>query len=319
MADLLGAHTERAQRRVGTSLRQGKYVLDRLLGVGATSAVFAATHRNGRTFAVKVLHPELSELDELRMRFLRDGYAANRVRHPSVVPVLDDDVDEEDGTAFVAMELLEGTTLAAEWHEAARTMSLPRVVTIADAVLDVLTAIHEQGIVHRDVRPGNVFLTEGGLKLLDVGTGRLGDPNRAMTAHAMDPSQFVAPELAGGKAGEVDARTDLYSVGAMIFTLLTGHAVHRASTPTDTLRLAATRHARSLKEVWAGAPSPIVNFVDVALAFDKERRWASAEEMRTALGHAVALSASRGAPGPVAPVLGPTGTVVVGRRAKKRT
>ena len=312
------AHTERARRRVGTSLRKGKYVLDRLLGVGWTSAAFAATHRNGKTFAVKVLHPELSKVDELRTRFLRDGYAANRVRHPSVVPVLDDDVDEEDGSAFIVMELLEGTTVAAEWHEAARTMSLPRVVTIVDAVLGVLSAVHEQHIVHRDVRPANVFVTADGMRLLDVGIGRLAESSRAMTAHAMDPSQFVAPELAGGKMNEVDARTDLYSVGAMIFTLLTGHAVHRASTPTDTLRLAATRHARSLKEVWAGAPSPIVNFVDVALAFDKEKRWASAEEMRTALGHALALSASRGAPGPVAPVLGPTGTVVVGRKAKKR-
>lgn len=313
------AHTERAQRRVGTSLRKGKYVLDRLIGVGSTSAVFAATHRNGRTFAVKVLHAELSKLDELRTRFLRDGYAANRVHHPSVVPVLDDDVDEEDSSAFIVTDLLEGTTLATEWHESARTMSLPRVVAVADAVLDVLAAVHEQGIVHRDVRPAHVFVTEGGLKLLDVGIGRLGDPSRAMTAHAMDPSQFVAPELAAGKTSEVDAKSDLYSVGAMIFTLLTGHAVHRASTPTDTLRLAATRHARSLKEVWAGAPSPIVNFVDVALAFDKEKRWANAEEMRTALGHAVSLSAARGVPTPVAPVLGPTGTVVVGRRSKKRT
>ncbi len=312
-------HTERAQRRVGTSLRRGKYALDRLLGVGMTSAVFAATHRSGKTFALKLLHPELSKVEDVRTRFLRDGYAANRVRHPSIVPVVDDDVDDEDGSAFIVMELLEGTTLAAEWHEAARTMSLPRVVTVVDAVLDVLVAIHEQGILHRDVRPTNVFVTADGLKLLDVGTGRLADASRSMTAHAMDPSQFMAPELAGGKVDEVDARTDLYSVGAMIFTLLTGHAVHRASTPTDTLRLAATRHARSLKEVWTGAPSPIVNFVDVALAFDKDKRWASAEEMRMALGHAVALSASRGAPSPVTPVRGPTGTVVVGRRGKKRT
>lgn len=318
MADSLASLTERAQRRVGTSLRKGKYALGRLIGVGGTSAVFAATHRNGKSFALKLLHPELSSVEELRTRFLRDGYAANRVGHPSVVPVLDDDVDEEDGSAFLVMDLLEGATLAAEWHEAARTMSLPRVVTVVDAVLDVLSAVHAQGIVHRDIRPANVFITADGLKLLDVGIGRLGDSSRAMTGHAMDPSQFAAPELAAGKTSEVEARTDLYSVGAMIFTLLTGHAVHRASTPTDTLRLAATRHARSLKEVWAGAPSPIVNFVDVALAFDKDKRWASSDEMRTALGHAVALSAARGAPGPVGPVLGPTGTVVVGRRGRKR-
>jgi serine/threonine-protein kinase len=318
LTDQLVTLTERAQRRVGTQLRKGKYVLDRLLGVGGTSAVFAATHRNGRAFAVKLLHPELSSVEELRARFLRDAYAANRVKHPSIVPVLDDDVDEEDASAFIVMDLLEGTTLATEWHEAARTLPLPRVVAVAHVVLDVLSAIHAQNIVHRDVRPANVFVTADGLKLLDVGIGRLGDSSHAMTGHAMDPSQFVAPEQAGGKTDEIDARTDLYSVGAMIFTLLTGHAVHRASTPTDTLRLAATRHARSLKEVWPGAPSPITNFVDVALAFERDKRWASAEEMRTALGHAVSLSAARGTPAPVAPVLGPTGTVVVGRKGKKR-
>src|SRR5262245_55154148 len=119
--------TQSAQRRVGTSLRRGKYALDRLLGVGATSAVFAATHRNGKSFALKLLHQELSSVEELRTRFLRDGYAANRVEHPSVVPVLDDDVDEEDGSAFLVMDLLEGTTLATEWHESARTLPLPRV------------------------------------------------------------------------------------------------------------------------------------------------------------------------------------------------
>jgi serine/threonine-protein kinase len=319
LADLLATLTERAQRRIGTSLRQGKYGLDRLIGVGATSAVFAATHRNGRSFALKLLHPELSEVEELRTRFLRDGYAANRVRHPSIVPILDDDVDEEDGSAFIVMDLLEGATLASEWHEAARTLPLPRVVAVAHAVLDVLAAIHAQDIVHGDVTPANVFVTADGLKLLDVGIGRLGDSNRTMTGHAMDPSQFVAPEQAAGKTSEIDVRTDLYSVGAMIFTLLTGHAVHKASSPTDTLRLAATRHARSIKDVWSGAPSPIANFVDVALSFEKDKRWASADEMRTALGHAVALSAARGTPAPVAPVLGPTGTVVVGRKGKKRT
>ena len=311
--------TERAQRRIGTSLRKGKYVLDRLIGVGGTSAVFAATHRNGRDYALKLLHPELSEVEELRTRFLRDAYGANLVRHPSIVPVVDDDFDDEDGSAFIVMDLLEGTTLATEWHEAARTLPRPRVGAGVHVGLDVLSAIHAQNIVHRAVRPGTVFVTADGLKLLDVGIGRLGDGSRTMSGHAMDPSQFVAPEQAAGKTGEIDARTDLYSVGAMIFTLLTGHAVHRASTPTDTLRLAATRHARSLKDVWPGAPSPITNFVDVALAFEKEKRWASAEEMRTALGHAVSLSAARGTPSPVAPVLGPTGTVVVGRKGKKRT
>src|ERR1700730_3193067 len=99
----------RAQGRVGTVLR-GKYRLDSVLGVGGMAVVYAATHRNKKRFAVKMLHPELSLHPQIRIRFLREGYAANSVEHPDAVAVLDDDVDE-DGVAFLVMELLDGETV----------------------------------------------------------------------------------------------------------------------------------------------------------------------------------------------------------------
>src|ERR1700733_5257485 len=100
---------DRASSRLGTTLRD-KYKLDRVLGAGGMAVVYKATHRNGKEFAVKVLHSELSALTDVRTRFLRQGYVANKVKAPGAVTVLDDDV-AEDGAAFLVMELLEGETL----------------------------------------------------------------------------------------------------------------------------------------------------------------------------------------------------------------
>jgi serine/threonine protein kinase len=100
-----------ASQRIGTVLR-GKYHIDSVLGIGGMAVVYAATHRNRKRFAVKVLHAELSVRRDIRARFLREGYVANSVNHPGVVAVLDDDVDD-DGSAFLVMELLEGATVEA--------------------------------------------------------------------------------------------------------------------------------------------------------------------------------------------------------------
>src|SRR5580704_6464814 len=109
MSEPLDDNFERAKARVGHVLR-GKYRLDRVLGVGGMAAVYAATHRNSKRFAVKMLHPELSMRADIRSRFLREGYVANQVEHPGAVAVMDDDV-AEDGSAFLVMELLQGGTL----------------------------------------------------------------------------------------------------------------------------------------------------------------------------------------------------------------
>src|ERR1700677_2657894 len=144
----------RAEQRLGQVLR-GKYRIDRVIGVGGMAAVYAATHRNQKTFAVKVLHRELSFNDDVRNRFLREGYAANSVRHPGAVAVLDDDV-AEDGAAFLVMELLDGATVEAVW-ETQRRLSQSAVLCIAHQMLDTLAVAHSKAIVHRDIKPANLF------------------------------------------------------------------------------------------------------------------------------------------------------------------
>jgi serine/threonine-protein kinase len=289
VADLHAELLHRAQKRLGTNLRRGKYTIDRLLGVGAMGAVYAATHRNGSRVAIKILHGELSRIDDVKQRFLREGYFANRVRHPGIVRVIDDDIDD-DGSTFLVMELLEGITLAHLWEMSARQLPLMQVGAIVDAMLDVLEAVHAEGIVHRDVKPENVFLTADSLKLLDLGIARLLEESMRLTASGqmMGTPEFAAPEQAAGKPREVDARSDIYAVGATAFTLLTGRFVHEARGAMEAMVFAATRPARSLFEVWPHAPPLLANVVDVALSFEKDRRWTSASAMRTALHTALA-------------------------------
>lgn len=308
----------RAQARIGTSLRGDKYAIERLLGVGAMGAVYAATHRNGMRVAVKVLHPELSGLPEVRRRFLREGYIANRIDHPGAVKVIDDDVDN-DGTTFLVMELLEGRTVEHEWQSAGGLLSPARVAVLADRVLDVLTAVHGEGIVHRDVKPDNIFLTAGGgLKLLDLGIARLLESqSHTASGQVMGTPGFAAPEQAGGSVSQIDARTDLYSVGAMMFTLITGQLVHLGSSGMEQMIRAATTPARSVFDVWPEAPPAFANVIDVALSFDKTKRWTDAAQMRRALEsalrllkHDVALDSTIAAQRPGA--TGVTGTLVMG-------
>jgi serine/threonine-protein kinase len=277
-----------AARRVGSTVG-GKYRLTTLLGIGGTAAVYAAVHRNGHRVAIKVLHPELTVLASVRERFLTEGYKANAVEHDGAVLVLDDDV-AEDGCPFLVMELLEGESIDARWRRRGRRMPVGEVVDIARRLLDVLAAAHEKNVVHRDVKPENIFLTaDGRLKVLDFGTARLRDPAAPATTGAgrmLGTPAFMPREQALGYSSEIDARSDVWAVGATMFTLLCGRNVHEAETPEAVMVLAATRPAPSLGDVASDAPRELVEIVDRALAFDKADRFPDARAMRRALERA---------------------------------
>jgi serine/threonine-protein kinase len=147
---------ERCKRRVGSTLKD-KWQLDALLGVGGNAAVYAATHRNGKRAAIKILHMELSSNEDVVKRFLREGYAANRLGHPGAVSVLDDD-RADDGSVFLVMELLDGYPLDRFTRQNQR-MPLDQLVRMGDELLDVLAAAHAKGVIHRDIKPENVLIT----------------------------------------------------------------------------------------------------------------------------------------------------------------
>jgi serine/threonine-protein kinase len=277
---------ERTNGRVGATLK-GKYRIDRVLGVGGMAVVYVATHRNQKQFALKMLHPELSAREEIRQRFLREGYAANSVKHPGAVAVLDDDT-AEDGAAFLVMELLEGAPVEALWEKQRSRMPAAQVLAIGYHVLDVLAAAHAKGIIHRDIKPANLFLTvDGQLKVLDFGIARVrdlasSDASATGTGVVLGTPAFMSPEQAVANPAEIDARTDLWAVGATMFTLLTGRNVHEADTLPQLYVKLATSQAQSLRDVAPDAPLPLVAVVDRALLLDPNGRWKSAEEMRDA-------------------------------------
>src|SRR6266542_1052927 len=279
--------TERAKQRVGSTLKE-KWRLDELIGVGGMAAVYAGTHtRNGMRVAVKVLHPELCVDGEIRTRFLREGYLANKVEHPGAVAIIDDEI-AEDGGVFLVMELLDGETLAHRFERKARSLVIEEILLIADQVLDVLTVAHEKQIIHRDIKPDNIFLTRGGgVKVLDFGIARLREISATSSAtrsgSTMGTPAYMAPEQARARWDEVDARTDLWAVGATMFKLLTGRVVHVADTVNEQLLAAMTQPAPPLGSVVPTAPIPVLQVVDKALAFEKVERWSDARSMQKAV------------------------------------
>src|SRR5580692_11039656 len=241
---------QRAQARVGATLR-GKLRIDSVLGMGGMAVVYAATHRNAKRFAVKMLHPELSLNADIKTRFLREGYAANSVGHPGTVAVLDDDT-AEDGTAFIVMELLEGDSVEGLWERQGGRLPVVTAVAIVDQLLDVLSAAHAKGIIHRDIKPANLFVTrDGSVKVLDFGIARALDDTTgaAQLTGAGVPigtPAFMAPEQALAQSSQIDAQTDVWAAGATLFAMLSGQPVHAGEVTAQVVVAAATTPARSL-------------------------------------------------------------------------
>src|SRR5580692_1329858 len=276
----------RARGRIGVLL-QDKWRLESLLGVGGMAAVYAATHRNGKRVAVKMLHDEFSHDEEVRTRFLQEGYAANTIGHEGAVSVLDDDV-APDGSAFLVMELLEGETVEQRWENRGRKLPLSEVLAIGDQLLDVLAAAHEKSVLHRDVKPENLFVTKSGvLKVLDFGIARVRErQTRSASTRSgmvMGTPAFMAPEQARARWDEVDPRTDLWAAGATMFTLLTGRYVHEAPSSQEQLITSATTSAPSLAACGPETPPAVVAFSGCALSLGRWEPWADARSIRGAV------------------------------------
>jgi len=282
--DQLANDAELASRWLGRTINS-KYVVQSVVGSGGMAVVYAVKHRNGKRFALKMLHRELSLNPFIRQRFVREGYVANRVEHEGAVAVIDDDITD-DGSAFLVMELLHGVTLERLWDASGNRLTLECVLAIAEQLLDVLAAAHAQNIVHRDLKPANVFVTRHGVvKILDFGIARLreGDGSKTESGTTLGTPLFMPPEQASGRSRDVDHRTDLWAVGATMFSLISGEYVHDGENAAQVLIAVATTPARSLGSVAPDAPPEVAAIIDKALAFHNEDRWDSAQAMRAAI------------------------------------
>ena len=294
---------DEAAGRVGSVLND-KWTLERLLGVGGMGAVYAGRHRNGARAAVKVLHRALSRHEEVKARFLREGYAANRVDRPGVVKVLDDDVvvgGPDEGTAYLVMELLEGQSLE-ERVQGGLCLTERDFLVVADAVLDVLETAHANGVVHRDIKPENLFIAkdEAGirLKVLDFGLARLLE-GQSTTSHgvALGTPSFMSPEQAGGRNDEIDGRTDVFALGACGFRLITGRPIHEGVGPIDRVVKMATLPAPPIRELAPAVSEAFARIIDHALEFRREDRYESAAAMRAEVQAALAAATGTGVRG----------------------
>ncbi len=301
-----------ARERVGRVLND-KWALERVLGIGGMAAVYAARHRNGARAAVKVLHPELARHAEVCERFRREGYAANRVEHPGVVKVLDDDVivDGPDaGTAYLVMELLQGQSLQ-ERLERGPPIGEREFLVLAASVLDVLEVAHARGVVHRDLKPENLFLlrdpdagdrTPGApartsaarndgprVKVLDFGLARLQE-GQAITSYglALGTPSFMSPEQAAGRTDEIDGRTDLFALAATGFRLRTGRRIHDGVNAIELVGKMANVPAPPIRSVAPGVSEVFARVIDRGLQFRREDRHETAAAMRADVLAAIA-------------------------------
>jgi len=275
------------ERRLGEVI--GKYTLVSVLGEGGMATVYEAVHRNGNQVALKLLHPQLAVHGDARARFIEEAYTANKIAHPGVVRVLDDD-ESAQGEAYMVMELLVGETLDAWQRRVGPRLPAEEVFAAIHEVLDVLVAAHEAGIVHRDLKPENLFRTaDGRIMVLDFGIARTADssrPGRTGVGSLLGTPGYMPPEQAQGRVERVDARSDLWAVGATAFSLLAGRCVHEAETPAMMRISSAMEPAPPVSSCVTGLSAELAAVVDTALCFAREERWQSALEMHRALGEA---------------------------------
>jgi len=269
------------------SVFAGRYTVEEVLGRGGMGVVYRALDRQlGEQVAIKVLRPELSTLDSTVLeRFKQELRLARRITHRNVVRTYD--LGEAGGTYYITMELVRGTTLATFIQDAG-TLDVPATLTIGKQLCRALEVAHEEGIVHRDIKPQNLLVDRAGfLKVMDFGIARLAE-GRAASGEALTAigvvvgtPQYMAPEQLFGEA--VDHRTDLYATGAVLFECLTGRAVY-ASASLSELGAFHLRHSPPDPATYnPGVPSELSRIILRALAHRPDDRWPTAAELLRAL------------------------------------
>lgn len=275
---------EAARARVGTVV-DGRWRLDALVAVGGSSAIYAATHRNGLRVAMKVLDSELTQNHTAVTHFLREGRAVNGIPHPGVVPVLDEGT-MVDGAPFLLMPLLEGETAQQRLMRHRGGLPAREALGIVEAVLDVLVAAHARGVVHRDLKPDNVFLERGGaVRLLDFGVAHVASNDLDLTAYGtvVGTAGYLPPEQAQGRTHEVGPRSDVWAVGATLYTLLTGRTLHEGAHLLASIVRAQTEAVPPARVLVPGVSEAVGHVLDGALAFEPDDRWIDATAMRCAV------------------------------------
>jgi serine/threonine protein kinase len=270
----------------GTKL--GPYEILSAIGAGGMGEVYKARDtRLNRTVAIKVLPSHFSDNAEMKARFDREAQTIAGLNHPHICVL--HDVGHQDGTDYLVMEYLEGQTLAQRLEKGA--LPLDEALKIAIEIADALDKAHRQGVIHRDLKPGNVMLTKSGAKLLDFGLAKLKqETQQAPTMSALPTNadvtakgtilgtlQYMAPEQLEGE--EADARTDIFAFGAMLYEMVTGKKAFEGKSQASLISAIMTADPTPMAVLQPITPPGLDHIVRVCLAKNPDERWQSARDL----------------------------------------
>jgi len=265
---------------LGTTLA-GKYRIDERLSEGGMGTVYRGTHvLMDKTVAIKVLRPSLAADEKIVARFSREARAASRISHPNALSVTDFGEDES-GHVFIVMEFLSGRTLKQLIRDEG-PLPLPRVVNITRQIGDALNAAHSQGVVHRDLKSDNIMLldTMAGdhAKVLDFGIAKINEPDGAIDTNLTAPNlvigtpQYMSPEQCA-QDSEIDARSDIYSLGVILYEMLVGHVPFSGDSPTMVMMKHLQEPVPSVLEEREDLPASVGHVVARAMAKVPDNRY----------------------------------------------
>jgi Tol biopolymer transport system component len=297
----------------------GPYELGEAIGAGGMGEVYRARDtRLDRTVAIKVLPAHLADSSDLRQRFEREARAISSLNHPHICSLYD--VGHQDGVSFLVMEYLEGETLAQRLERGA--LPLSDVLKYGVQIADALDKAHRQGVVHRDLKPGNIMLTpQGGAKLMDFGLAKSAIAAASISsmtapAHASSPIttkgmivgtfQYMSPEQVEGK--EVDARSDLFAFGAVLYEMMTGRRAFQGKSQLSVASAILEKEPEPISVIQPLTPPSLDRTIRKCLAKDPEDRWQTARDLQLELKWIAEAGSQAGAPA----------VVVAGRKQRER-
>ena len=265
---------------IGTLL-DNRYEILEVIGTGGMAVVYKARcNRLNRLVAIKVLKRELSQDEEFRRRFHAESQAVAMLSHPNIVSVYD--VSHSNNLDYIVMELIEGITLK-QYLEQKGRLNWREALHFSTQIAKALEHAHSRGIIHRDIKPHNIMiLKDGSVKVADFGIARISRAeNQLSGGKAMGSVHYISPEQA--KGDETDFTSDIYSVGVMMYEMLSGHLPFDADDVVEVAIKQITDKPKSLQELAPTVPHGLVEITERAMAKRPENRYASAAEMLGAL------------------------------------
>src|SRR5687768_1478025 len=313
--------------RLSAGTRMGPYEVESAIGAGGMGEVYKARDtRLERSVAIKVLPHHLASSSDLRARLEREARAISSLQHPNICVLHDVGHDAESTTDYLVMEFLEGETLAKRLAKG--SMPVEQVLKVAVEIADALDKAHKQGLVHRDLKPGNVMLTKSGAKLMDFGLAKAqmvlagastaGAPSFTAAATANSPAtpltaagsivgtyQYMSPEQIEGK--EADSRSDIFAFGALLYEMTTGKRAFEGKSQLSVASAILEKDPEPVSSVQPLAPPALTRIIRACLQKDPEARFQTAHDLKLQLQWIAEAGSQAGVP-----------VVVVGRRRLHR-